>query len=96
MSDGDRAEGLVMSDELVADADVVSLPGPRLSAAAYLLLMGEARQFLVQRAGGREVVAERFLNDYPLPAVPVTAMQQSGVMHLLDHLAKLAGRGRQI
>lgn len=34
MSDGNRAEGLVMSDELLADADIVSLPGPRLSAAA--------------------------------------------------------------
>ena len=41
-------------------------------------------------------MAKRFFNNNPLPAVPVTVMQQSGVMHLLDDLAKLAGQGGQI
>ena len=37
--------------------------------AADLLLVRVARQLAVERLRGREVVAERFLDDEPLPAV---------------------------
>ena len=63
--------------------------------AADLLLVGEAGQFPVQRAGGGEVMAERFLDDDALPGGTVL-VQQPGAMDLLDDFAELAGRNGQV
>ncbi len=62
----------------------------------HLLLTGVAHQFPVQLARRSQVVAEGLLDHHPLPARSVILSEQTGAMHLLDHLAKLAGRDGQI
>ncbi len=61
-----------------------------------LLLAGVAGQLPVQLAGRFQVMAKGLFDHHPLPALSVFLMQQPGSLHLLDHLAKLAGRGGEI
>ena len=64
--------------------------------AEDLLLAGVAGQLPVQLARRFQIVAERLLDHHPLPAVSAVLLQQPGAMHLLHHLAELAGRGGEI
>src|SRR4051812_24409069 len=64
--------------------------------AKDLLLARKAREFLVQRFRGFQIVTERFFHDDTLPASLAIFVEQCGLVQLFDDIAELAGLRREI